>query len=280
MFSSSSYAQGKEGDGYILFPKCEKLSDNELQSCNSYELTKFISHYLQYPEVALNKGYEGKVLVKYILTSEGKLEASVVKQDQVHPSLDNAALEVINKLKDSIDYGKIRIIPAKVDGKRVNSYYQLPIRFRLPDEGPKQRQEDTKRKIVLATYRTSEKSIQFRRDLDGNIYAYSLLPKKEEMLIKISGNTDPEFLTDQEKAYFFLYNLTFLKPEVLLTLGKIDGKEYEVYIDKHLEPDKDVGETSKMYISVYISGKLNEPVDVFSTVDQLFDSKYASLLFK
>jgi hypothetical protein len=254
------------------------LEHNEQIECGAYELKKFIAHHLEYPEIAVDRKYEGKVWVKYILTTEGSLDAFLDKGNQVDPSLEKAAMQVMQELKDSIESGVFKVIPGKSDGKLVQSFYKMPFSFILPkEENAKGKRE---KKIVIATYRTSEETVQFRRDLEGNIYAYSLLPKEEKMLIKIDGNKDPVMLTEEEQSYFFLYNLTFLKSKILLTLGKIDGKEYEVFIDKNGEEEAISFENSDMHIKVYSSENHTSPIEIFSDVDQLFSSKYAVLLFR
>lgn len=269
LFPVLIFSQNRE-EGYMLFPKCKELvmEEQELYECNSHELQKFIARHLEYPEKAIQEGYEGKVYVKYILTAEGKFKISVVSKNKTDSSLTDAALQVMYKLNDSINGGDIKIIPAKVKGKTINSHYRLPIQFTLT-----KRTVDATKKIVIITYRTSEKTVQFRRDLAGNIYAYGLFPEGEKMLLKIDGDTDPLQLTSEEQSYLFLYNLTFLKSEVLLTLGEIDGINYELFIDKDVFP-------SGMKINVYTDDNPNEPVEIFQNTDELFLSKYAPLIFK
>jgi hypothetical protein len=276
----ASFAQNQEETGYILFPKCNKLSNDDLKECNSYELKKFIAHHVEYPQVALDGEFEGKVFVQYKLTAKETLEEILIKKDgQVHPSLNDAAMKVVQKLKDSIDSGVFQVVPMKVKGRPMSSFYKIPIHFVLPSDERQKRKDIGK--IVIATYRTSEKTVQFRRDLEGNIYAYLLLPAEEKMLIKISGEKDPITLTPEEQSYFFLYNLTFLKPEILLTLGEVDGKKYELFIDKNREEkDSTTTDKSSMCIKVYSVENPNIPIEVFTHVDQLFSSKYSVLLFR
>jgi ribosomal protein L31E len=275
-FTFFSYAQ--DVDGYILFPKCKELEDNKLRECNIYELRKFISHHLEYPQIVIDDEYEGKVSVRYALTPEGELEISNEKNLE-HSSLNEAAIRVMQELNDSIRSGKFKVIPAKINGVAVRSSYRIPIRFTLPK---KETEVGDKKKMVIATYRTSEKTVQFRRDLEGNIYAYSLFPQEEKFLAKMDGNKDPTTLTEEERSYFFLYNLTFLKPEILLTLGNIEGKEYELFIDKSKgeEDDDPDSESPDIYIKVYSLDHPKKLIEVFTNVDQLFESKYAVLLFK
>ncbi|MFZ4726328.1 MAG: energy transducer TonB, partial [Paludibacter sp.] len=113
------------------------------------ELHKFISHILRYPEVALEYGIKGKVIVQFIVNVNGKVEnAKIVnfldetmivleeivitasgnqslnnlKSFNMQP-LEEEALRVIKKMPDWI--------PAEQNGEKVSVYYTLPITFNL-----------------------------------------------------------------------------------------------------------------------------------------------------
>jgi len=87
------------------------------------ELLKFIATNAQYPEAAKLEKAEGRVIVRFIVNTKGKVKEAEVMEG-VHPVLDAEALRVVNMLK--------RFIPGSHGGKPVNVYYTLPITFSLP----------------------------------------------------------------------------------------------------------------------------------------------------
>ncbi len=87
------------------------------------ELLKFIANNTQYPEAAKLDKAEGRVIIRFIVNTQGNVEkASVLKG--IHPALDNEALRVVNMLKG--------FTPGSQGGKPINVYYNLPITFSLP----------------------------------------------------------------------------------------------------------------------------------------------------
>lgn len=77
---------------------------------------------LVYPEEAKSKGIEGKVMVKFQISEEGKVSGAEIVRgaDEI---LDNAALSTVNKMPDWI--------PAVKEGKAVAAEMVLPVVFSL-----------------------------------------------------------------------------------------------------------------------------------------------------
>jgi periplasmic protein TonB len=87
-------------------------------------LMTYIYKNIKYPEEAKEKGIQGRVTVRFVVTKDGSIsQASVVRG--VDPSLDNAVLEVLKKLP--------KFIPGKMAGTPVSVWYALPISFKLAD---------------------------------------------------------------------------------------------------------------------------------------------------
>jgi protein TonB len=85
-------------------------------------IRNFLSREIVYPSKMRRKGIEGRVLVKFVVTKEGKVErVSIVKS--VCAELDAEAKRVVEKMPDWK--------PGYQDGESVNVYYTLPITFRL-----------------------------------------------------------------------------------------------------------------------------------------------------
>jgi len=81
-----------------------------------------ISRNLRYPESAVEKGIEGKVFIKFIVTKDGSV-ANVTISRSVDAVIDEEALRVVRMLP--------KFTPGKKDGKPVNVWYSLPISFQL-----------------------------------------------------------------------------------------------------------------------------------------------------
>ena len=88
-------------------------------------LMAFISKNLKYPEEAIRKKIEGKVILGFVIDSTGVVkDVSVLRS--LEPACDKEAIRVVKLLP--------RWIPGKQDGKKVNVRYTLPVIFKLPKE--------------------------------------------------------------------------------------------------------------------------------------------------
>ncbi|MHC1730928.1 MAG: TonB family protein [Bacteroidales bacterium] len=85
-------------------------------------LFKFLYETIKYPAEAKDKGIQGKVILRFIVTSEGSVENVYVVRG-VDPLLDNEAVRVMNLCP--------KWEPGKMKGKPVNIYYSVPISFSL-----------------------------------------------------------------------------------------------------------------------------------------------------
>jgi len=85
-------------------------------------LREFIYSNLRYPEIALEKEIWGDAYVTFIIDTNGKVIESRISAG-VDPSLDKEALRVVNSLPEWI--------PGKKDGENVNTWYTIPINFRI-----------------------------------------------------------------------------------------------------------------------------------------------------
>jgi len=84
------------------------------------ELVKFIGENLKYPAVAAEVGIEGRVTMRFTVTTTGELtDIRVIKS----LDLDAEAIRVIRKMPNWI--------PGRQDGKTVPVYYLLPIIYKL-----------------------------------------------------------------------------------------------------------------------------------------------------
>ncbi|HLN20935.1 MAG TPA: TonB family protein [Bacteroidales bacterium] len=86
-------------------------------------LLEFIARNTRYPETARQNGIEGRVIVRFVVNAQGKVENAVVMKG-VDPELDNEAVRVVSMLDN--------FVPGTQGGKPVSVYYMVPITFSLP----------------------------------------------------------------------------------------------------------------------------------------------------
>lgn len=83
---------------------------------------KWLTNNINYPKEAIEKGIEGRIIVRFVVTKNGKItNAEVVSS--VDPLLETEALRVIRSMPDWI--------PGKRNGQNADLQFTLPITFRL-----------------------------------------------------------------------------------------------------------------------------------------------------
>ena len=86
------------------------------------ECYKWIGKELQYPTTSAENGIQGRVVVSFVVNTDGSIsDAKVIRG--VDPHLDKEALRVISKMP--------KWKPAKQNGKPVRCAFNLPLRFKL-----------------------------------------------------------------------------------------------------------------------------------------------------
>lgn len=86
------------------------------------ELMKFLSKNIQYPSIAQENGVQGRVILQFVVNTDGSITDPVVLRS-VDPDLDKEAIRVIQAMP--------KWIPGKHHGKKVRVKFTLPIQFRL-----------------------------------------------------------------------------------------------------------------------------------------------------
>jgi len=85
-------------------------------------LIKWLKDNIQYPAESAEKGIQGRVALRFLVTPDGSIEdVKVIKS--LDSLCNNEAIRVVNIMP--------RWVPAKQNGKPVPVYYTLPITFRL-----------------------------------------------------------------------------------------------------------------------------------------------------
>ena len=85
-------------------------------------LMKYIVDHLKYPSAAQDQGIQGLVMLRFVVTGTGDVgEVQILKS--LDPSCDREAVRVVKSLP--------KFVPGRQQGKPVNVWFQLPVRFQL-----------------------------------------------------------------------------------------------------------------------------------------------------
>ena len=85
-------------------------------------LLKYISDHIEYPTMAVERGIEGRVTVRFVVNKDGYVQDVTVIRG-LHELLDKEAVRVIQSLP--------RWNPGKQNGVAVAVYYNVPVNFTL-----------------------------------------------------------------------------------------------------------------------------------------------------
>jgi TonB family protein len=122
-FNSNVTLKFKFPDKIIKDAPNDLVQEMPIYPGGEVELLNFIKNNTKYPEKAKAEKVEGKVIVRFIVSTEGNSEGiSVLKG--VHPLLDAEAIRIVRLLKGWK--------PGMQSGKPVNTWYMIPVNFAVP----------------------------------------------------------------------------------------------------------------------------------------------------
>jgi protein TonB len=106
-------------DGQVVY----STTDEPAEFVGGYAaLKKYILEKISYP--SCREEYDGKVYLRMIIQKDGSISnVSVLRGAPDCPECDKEAVRVIKSMPNWV--------PAKVNGQPVNSYFNLPVRFRF-----------------------------------------------------------------------------------------------------------------------------------------------------
>ena len=93
------------------------------------EMMKFLQQNVQYPQLERDNDIQGKVLVRFVVMEDGKVDSVKVVRS-VSPGLDKESIRVIKMFPN--------FKPGMQQGKPVRVYYNIPISFKLSDNNTKE----------------------------------------------------------------------------------------------------------------------------------------------
>lgn len=87
-------------------------------------MMNFLAKNMRYPESVAEKGLQGKCFLKFVVDKEGLItDIKVLRGISGCPECDKEAIRVVKSMP--------KWIPGKLNGKKVKSYFTLPITFVL-----------------------------------------------------------------------------------------------------------------------------------------------------
>jgi len=123
--------QEKSSKEVARFPGCEEITDlEERTACSNKKLLQFIYSNIKYPKAAAKEGIQGTVVVKILIDKEGNItEREIVRE--IGGGCDEEVLRVVDLMEEMEE----RWIPAADEhGKKLSSYFNLPVKFKLSDD--------------------------------------------------------------------------------------------------------------------------------------------------
>jgi protein TonB len=86
------------------------------------ELRKWLQDNIVYPTIALERGIQGRVSLRFVVTSDGTIDEVTVLKG-LDPSCDKEAIRVVKKMP--------KWIPGKQNGNPAYVYFSLPVVFKI-----------------------------------------------------------------------------------------------------------------------------------------------------
>jgi TonB family protein len=116
----------EEAEEMPRFPGCEPISSKvEKENCATLRLIDYIQTRLILTEEAKLKGFNGKVIVKFIVRKDGYVSNCEIIKD-----MEGGFGDQVKNIIDNMNKKNIRWIPGKNKGNPVNVFLTIPIYFK------------------------------------------------------------------------------------------------------------------------------------------------------
>jgi len=160
-------------------------------------LLDYISHNLKYPIDAQEKGIQGRIIVRFVVTKFGKVE-NVETIRGLYPSIDKEGARVVSSLPDWK--------PGEQKGEKVSVYYTLPITFKLDGSAKPQMLDPAKKPLMIMDGKVAPKDYNFSTLNKDSIQSVDvIMPDKKEKLddlaLKFGANTSNGVIIIVTKQY-------------------------------------------------------------------------------
>ena len=130
------------------------------------ELMNFIGRNIRYHIIAQENGIQGRVIVRFVVSSTGKVSDVQVLRS-LDPSCDKEAVRVVKMLPEWI--------PGEQNGEKVAVYYTLPISFKLKSQQVKGSISDFKNALIIIDDKATAEDFNINSIQPTNIESISVL---------------------------------------------------------------------------------------------------------
>jgi len=112
------------------FPGCEHLELSKFykENCAERKLNEYVYGNLRYPEEAIKKFIEGKVIVQFVIDKDGTIDDVKIVKD-----IGGGCGEEVVRVIENMNKLSKRWKPGKQRGRNIRVKYTLPVRFNLTD---------------------------------------------------------------------------------------------------------------------------------------------------
>ncbi len=160
-------------------------------------LLDYISRNLKYPIDAQEKGIQGRIVVRFVVTKFGKVD-NVETIRGLYPSMDKEGARVVSSLPDWI--------PGEQKGEKVSVYYTLPITFKLVGGTKSKSLDPTKKPLVIMDDKVAPTDYNFSTLKKDSFQIVDVItPDKKEKLddlaLKYGANTSNGVIIIVTKQY-------------------------------------------------------------------------------
>jgi len=149
-------------------------------------LLEYISHNLKYPVDAQEKGIQGRIIIRFVVSKFGKVENVEIVRG-LYPSMDKEGVRVVSSLPDWI--------PGEQKGEKVSVYYTLPITYRLEGNTKSKVFDPTKKPLIILDGEVVANDLNFATLNKDSISSVDVIradkkEKLDELARKFSANTE------------------------------------------------------------------------------------------
>ncbi len=115
------------------FPGCENPDSTAeaRQRCSQQRLLEFVYGNIEYPLEARQKGFEGTVVVSFVVETDGSISLITIVKN-VEGGCGDEAVRAVNLMNTA----GLRWVPGKKAGKPVRVRFNLPVKFKLEEAKP------------------------------------------------------------------------------------------------------------------------------------------------
>ena len=115
-------ARRKTDDRTYMASECDQRPTFMGYADPRFFLEKWVYQYLRYPQAAVEQGIQGRVIVDFVIDTDGKVVDVEVTRG-VHLLLDEEAVRVVE--------ASPKWKPARIQGRKVRSVISIPVEFKL-----------------------------------------------------------------------------------------------------------------------------------------------------